>query len=435
MSFVYRLITYVVSWLAYLCFMASYAQLGNGWLPWHFQRIFNAAEYLKLNGYFSSYGFTVWSKCQTCGFNIEDWADDIYLSAHSIALSPYIFLNHFGGKEALEFYGPAFDKLVIFIAAVTASELIIKCVKNYTKIPVYFVGVSSFVLFAAAPWTYKMLVASWHEIYFLMFFLLGLFCFSNQRNTLACVFFVIAGLFDYQWGAALSLFYFLIIFATSITKESSVLKIYFPPSIVEMRDKLFMICSLLAGTLFTLVLRFFAAQDLKVAGGSSFLFRIGVAGDDIHNGGLLGALQFLGGNRITVCFADYSSGNISLNLLDGIAAYNCSLSIAGMAALSVLAVVGIFILLKKSELSKWVIVPLMFAFLVFITILQQSLSVHLMGYSYVFSFIFAAGVISLMVYFSQFISSTALSLVFFVPCLIGIILLSIRVSMLTGING
>ena len=100
-----------------------------------------------------------------------------------------------------------------------------------------------------------------------------------------------------------------------------------------------------------------------------------------------------------------------------------------------LAVVGIFILLKKSELSKWVIVPLMFAFLVFITILQQSLSVHLMGYSYVFSFIFAAGVISLMVYFSQFISSAALSLVFFVPCLIGIILLSIRVSMLTGING
>ena len=168
MSFILRLITYVVSWVAYLSFTASYAPLGNGWLPWHFQRIYNAVEYLKQNGYLSSYGFTIWDKCQNCSLEAAEWVDKIYLSANAISLSPYIVLNHFWGREALQFYGPIIDKLVIFIAAVATAELIIKCVKSYSKITAYFVGVSCFLLFSTAPWTYKMLIASWSEIYFLM---------------------------------------------------------------------------------------------------------------------------------------------------------------------------------------------------------------------------------------------------------------------------
>ena len=60
----------------------------------------------------------------------------------------------------------------------------------------------------------------------------------------------------------------------------------------------FIIFSLLIPVLAFFLIRFFAQQDLSGMVGSSILYRIGISGDDIHNGGLLGALQFLGGNRI-----------------------------------------------------------------------------------------------------------------------------------------
>jgi hypothetical protein len=162
---------------------------------------------------------------------------------------------------------------------------------------------------------------------------------------------------------------------------------------------------------------------------------MGISGSDIHNGGLLGALQFLGGNRVTLCLADYGGGVLSANLTDGITLYNCILSISGMLLLSLSAIVGLVVLLKKSESAKWIVFPMLFALLLFITILQQSLSVHLMGYSYIFSFLFAAGIVSLMVFLVQFIGSTTLKIVMSIPCVAGIVFLSIRVSMLTGVNG
>ena len=52
-----------------------------------------------------------------------------------------------------------------------------------------------------------------------------------------------------------------------------------------------------------------------------------------------------------------------------------------------------------------------------------------------FSFLFAAGMLSLIVFFEKHIQSSVLITVFAIPCLIGIIFLSIRVSMLIGGNG
>jgi hypothetical protein len=162
---------------------------------------------------------------------------------------------------------------------------------------------------------------------------------------------------------------------------------------------------------------------------------MGISGIDIHNGGLLGALQFLGGNRVTLCLADYDSGVMSSNLTDGITRYNCLLSIGGMVMLSLVAVIGLCILLKKSLSAKWIVFPLLYALLLFITVLQQSLSVHLMGYSYIFSFLFAAGIVSMMVFLNQFSNSSTLKVILSIPCVLGIVFLSIRISMLTGVNG
>lgn len=76
----YRLLFYLFLWLLYLTFMESYAPLGTNWLRWHFLRVYNFSEYLKLNGYFFNYGFSIWSSCENCILDSEQWTNKIYLS-------------------------------------------------------------------------------------------------------------------------------------------------------------------------------------------------------------------------------------------------------------------------------------------------------------------------------------------------------------------
>jgi hypothetical protein len=431
----YRLGSYLAIWISYLIFMAGHAPRGVDWLSWHLQRIYNAVQYVKVNGYFSSYGFSIWSSCQDCGFTASEWFGNIYLSVSVFKLLPYLFINEFWGFETLKLYGPLIDKLVIFIAAAVAAELIIICVHKYSLLPRYFVGVVSFVLFVTAPWTYKMLLSAWNEIYFLAFFLLGLLYFAHGRNKAGLTMLFLAGFFHYQWALGVAGFYGLLFLGSRYVVRDEQAKQYLPGYGRTAGGMLSIGLVLVAALPLDGVLRWSALQHMERVSGSSLLFRMGISGDDIHNGGLLGALQFLGGNRVTLCLADYGSGVLSNSLTDGIMRYNCFLSVGGMVLLSLLAIVGLVILLKKSVPAKWIVFPLIYALVLFLTILQQSLSVHLMGYSYIFSFLFAAGMVSLMVFFTQFTSSTTLKVVLSIPCLFGISFLAIRVSMLTGANG
>ncbi len=421
--------------MAYLAFMESHAPRGIDWLPWHFQRIYNAVEYLQLNGYLSAYGFSILTACQNCSLAASEWVGHIYVSGTALKLAPYIFLNHFWGMEALKIYGPLIDRVVIFVSAAVAAELIIRCVRSYSSVAPYVVGVVCFALFATAPWTYKMLLNPSFEIYFLMFFLLGLLFFAHERNRMACVMLFMASASHYQWALAVATLYGLLFVFSLRTKGDQGSKMYVPAYGQAGFGKAVIVLSLVIPVVLELSLRLLAQQTYTITAGSSLLTRIGISGTDIHNGGLLGALQFLGGNRITHCLADYGSGIMPSNLVDGITRYNCILSVAGMGALSIAAIVGVIILLKQSTPAKWIVFPLGYALLLFVTVLQQSLSVHLQGYSYVFSFLFAAGMVGLMVYFSQFIRSSAISIALSIPCVVGVILLSVRVSMLTGANG
>ena len=431
----YRLGSYLAIWTSYLVFMAANAPRGVDWLSWHVQRIYNAVQYVKVNGYFSSYGFSIWSSCQDCGLSMFEWADKIYVSGSVFKLFPYIFINEFGGLEALKMYGPLIDRLVIFIAAAVAAELIIICVNKYSSLPVYFVGVVSFVLFVTSPWTYRMLLSSWAEIYFLAFFLLGLLHFAHERTKTGLIMLFLAGFFHYQWALAVAGLYSLLFLGSWYFVRDSYAKQYLPSYGRTVGGMLAIGLVMVVTVPFDAALRWLTIQNMESVTGSSLLFRIGISGDDIHNGGLLGALQFLGGNRVTLCLADYGSGVLSNSLTDGITRYNCFLSIGGMVLMSLFAIVGLIILLKRSVAAKWILFPLTYALMLFITILQQSLSVHLMGYSYIFSFLFAAGIVSLMVFFSQFIGSATLKVVLSIPCVLGIVFLSIKVSMLTGANG
>ena len=431
----YRLGSYLTIWISYLIFMAGHAPRGVDWLSWHLQRIYNAVEYVKVNGYLSSYGFSIWSSCQDCGLSVSEWVGKIYLSSSIFKLLPYLFINEFGGFEALKLYGPLIDKLVIFIAAVVAAELIIICVHKYSVLPRYFVGVVAFILFVTAPWTYRMLLSAWIEIYFLAFFLFGLLHFAHGRTKTGLTMLFLAGFFHHQWALAVTGFYVLLFLGSRYFLRDEQAKQYLPDYGRTLGGILSIGGVLLVSVPFDVVLRWFALQHMDRASGSSLLFRMGISGDDIHNGGLLGALQFLGGNRVTLCLADYGSGVLSNSLTDGITRYNCFLSIGGMVLLSLFAILGLIILIKRSVAAKWIVFPLIYALMLFIAILQQSLSVHLMGYSYIFSFLFATGMVSLMVFFVQFIGSATLKVVLSIPCVLGIVFLSIRVSMLTGANG
>ena len=183
------------------------------------------------------------------------------------------------------------------------------------------------------------------------------------------------------------------------------------------------------------MMQFFAGASIDQTSGSNLMYRIGISGVDIHNGGLLGALQFLGGNRITNCFNGIDIGIISSSLEIKILVFNCMLSIGSMLVISIISIAGVIKILKESSLSRPVILPLLFSMLSMISILQQSLSVHLMGYSYIFSVIFSIGLITIFASSFHAITSKIIRLTFSAPLVLGILIVCIRVSMLTGVNG
>ena len=415
--------------------MHFYAPLGIGWLDWHAQRIFNAVEFLKINGYFVSFGFSIWDTCSDCSLEYIAWSDKIYLSVSSLSMFPYILINHFGGKELLFFLGPLVDKLAILMCGIFVSELFISSSKIHTRLPMIITGLACFAFFITSPWVYKMFLAPWLEIYFLLFFLLGMLFFQNNMPRLGYICFLIAGLFHFQWAAAALIFYTLVVIASySVNKKYDAIR-YFPVFQGDSKDIAKTILSLLIPVILVFLVRFFAQQNLDGVAGSSILYRIGISGNDIHNGGLLGSLQFLGGNRITQCLQGNIIDNISSNLTVRIALFNCFLSILGMIFISIISIVGAYTFIKSSSKAKQIFLPLIFSLIFFITIFQQSLSVHLMGYSFIFSTIFAIGLSHLMIVANNRLGSAILGFAFSFPCILGILILATRVNFLTGVNG
>ena len=132
--------------------------------------------------------------------------------------------------------------------------------------------------------------------------------------------------------------------------------------------------------------------------GSSALSRIGLDGN-IHSGGLLGSLQFLGGYKWYYCFSIHSEVNKFISSLDNrtiSAIVNCELILITMAIFSVISIYGVFTIynLKKNNIkitNLWVINVLVFSYSAMLLIFQQSFTVHIVGYSYVWAFIFALG--------------------------------------------
>lgn len=434
----FRLILYLIIWQIYLLFMSINSPLGTNWLEWHSQRIYNFSEYLRLNGFFSNYGFSIWSSCKDCSLSAENWTERIYLSLNIFSNLPYVIFNNFFGEINLKLYGHYLDKLVILITGILITELFINF--SIKKNPVNEKLIKSqliFTLFIINPWTYKMLIAHWIQIYFLFFFLFGILMFLKGRNNTALSSFFIAGCFDYQSSAGLLLFYALIFIYSKIKNKSFYFNNYFPTAKNKLHLNSKLLISFLLPVLIYFVLREYASQELNnINSGSFILERIGISGEDIHNGGIVGALQFLGGNRITLCLTDFSGNLNSINLSTKIQIFNCTLSIVSMFFLSLLSIFGLFILYSsEKKFFNLIIFPIIFLLLSYTFILQQSSSVHLMGYSYLFSILFSLGITSLVFKVFKIYKYSIVTNIIAIPIIFGIFILCIRVSMLTGVNG
>ena len=426
----FRISAYIAIFAAYIVFMHSYAPLGIYWQDYHAQRIYNAVEFLKLNGYLSHYGYTIWDYCTDCSLEASGWQGRIYFSANAIIFFPYIILNHFGGKESLLLLGPLFDKFLILLCGSLLAELFIKSTKNLVDVSPFLIGIASFILFIFAPWTYQMIIAMWYEVYFLIFFLIGILAFLKNKTSWGYLAFFLAGLFHYQWAIAVGAFYCLLEAVKYFYIKNAHIEKFFPPFHGSQIQRIKVASFLIIPTFIIISMRLFAQQYIEAGTGSSLLFRMGISGIDIHNGGLLGALQFLGGIRVTQCFQGIGIEAFSGDLNMKMAVFNCLLSWIGMAIISVISIFGCYLFIKQSNLGKQILLPLLFAMILFIAVLQQSLSVHLMGYSFIFSALFSAGIIMLMISIHNRLTSPVLGLIFAIPCLIGVSLLSIRVSML-----
>jgi len=432
MSLLSRIFFYSLIFLGYLFFMSIYAPLGISWLDYHAERMTNAVNFLNLNG-FETFGFTVWSSCGDCILEgLEENA--MYSSLNGISLFPYILLNYFGGIESLLFFGPMIDKLFIFIGAVLIAELMIKFIQDYSSLPDYLIGMACFSLFALSPWTYKMFLDGWWEGLFLMCFLFGMVAFQNKRFKLGYLVFFLAGVFHHLWALVISIFYILLIISSYLLPGERKFNKYFPPNIVSPNMNMKLIFALALSSIIFFLSQFLASQYFVFGSGSSVFFRMGISGNDIYNGGLIGALQFLGGSRFTQCFQGMGMEAFSGSTMVIIAMYNCLFSIAGMGIISLIAIFGAYLLIKNSTLAMQTLIPLIFALLFFIGVFQQSMSVHLMGYSYIFSAIFSVGITYLMLVLQKSSGSNLLGFIFSIPCLAGILILSIRVSMLSGMS-
>tara|TARA_Y100000768_G_C23982841_1_gene686916 strand:- start:201 stop:1457 length:1257 start_codon:yes stop_codon:yes gene_type:complete len=418
--------------------MSTYSPLGTEWLEWHTQRIFNFSEYFRINGFFSNYAFSIWSSCNDCSLLKENWTDKIYLSQNLFSHFQYVLFNYFFGEINFKLYGNIIGKLVIFLTGILIAELsIIFSNKNLNFFHINPKSLLIFTFFIINPWTYKMILADWTHIYFLMFFLLGILMFNYNKQKLGLLFFLIASFFDYQSSAGLFMFYIFILIFSKIKKNKNLVSIYYPRITNYKFFELKILVSLLLPIIIFFVLKQLALEDLNnLNSGSSLLRRIGISGNDINNGGILGALQFLGGNRITLCLINFSGDLSSMSLDTKIEIFNCTLSILSMFVVSIISLFGLFIIYKdEKKIFNLIIFPLLFVLLSFVFILQQSSSVHLMGYSYFFSILFSLGITNLLFKIIKKSKYSFVTNVIALPIILGILILCIRVSMLTGPNG
>ncbi len=436
--FYLRIFFYIVFSILFYKFMQNYSPLGIEWRPYHYERVKIAIENILENPFLTYFGYTSWDNAKEVSEYIKNPPSNIYL----VPVFGYIlhaFFQKFIENYQLLDVGSLLDFILISILGVLIAELGLYLISIQNVFESIFYGIFIFAIFITSPWAYKMMLTPWPEAQFLSFYLLSYLSFIKNKKYLGLFFIFLSGLMDWMWLLLFILFFILMsILNISLKKISNknFTYLYLPKTLQDKKGLfLYLFTCFIPFAFYKLnhqLLRFWGIDN----SGSNILFRIGVDSfNNIHHGGIIAALQFLGGNRFSNCFL-----NENLNYLPNfdkyISYFNCSTSILGMTLFSLISIVGLLILLKNNYKAKWVFSPLTWSFFAFCLIFQQSSAVHLKGYSIIFAFIFSINIVFFFKYIGEkTLLSKPVQIMILIPIFTGIVINSIRVSYLTGING
>ena len=287
------------------------------------------------------------------------------------------------------------------------SKYIIRAKSNASIGILKLITITSFII---SPWTsYMLFRTDWYEPIFMLSLLTSFTFLYHNKYRIGTAALLISYLIHYQYATFISV-YFTSCTLYSIFKSNNVASRVWglPPTICKQLKRNYSRLAWSALGLLSfpmLQLRKIIAMWLidlptNAIGGSSAASRIGIDGG-LHNGGIAGSLQFLGGYKWTLCF---SINNVSMesllniNRLEAISIINCEFTLISVASISISALIGIYLIYKKNSANTWAINIIIAAFLSMLLVFQQSYTVHIRGYSYVWSFLFSAGIASCFYY-------------------------------------
>ena len=430
-NFKLRITIYLFIWLIYLYFMNQNSLRGIDWLPFQEDRVRNAVDHMINNSSFLKYGVTSWLP-----LDLNEINNNKLYAVQAHEYFHYYALMKIGGEQFFSQFAPLIDKVVIFFLSTSVAEISVNLFKrfNYSN---NIIGVASFLIFSTSPYTYRMLLASWQDVYCLLFIFISylLFYKNKYRNGLCILTYGL--LWQYHWSFLLGLFYLLTHIYFLIRKKDKNLILLFPPGFrSQIKQKIFIAVFFISpfiNLIQTISLKFNGYQ----LSNSSFLYRVGINNAmNWHHGGWLSSLQFIGGNRITWCIQPQLFNiDISNTNLSQIFTYNCILSIISFSVISILSIISYAAFAKKEVSSRWILIPLFIVFIFFISIFQQALAAHLQGHSIYFGPFFTIGIIAIFTQLPWLNKNHLFSHNLFFIILSAIIITNIRVSFLTGING
>lgn len=424
-----RFISYISLWYGYVMFMAKNSYLGVNWLEFHTSRIENAVNHILTQSDFTKFGITSWT-------DIGNNSRDIIYSVQAHEYLHYTFLMKIGGFELLNKYGPLLDKLIIFVLCSITAELCIYLLKNKSNIFNYMIGIWSFLIIATLPYTYRMFLSLWQDVYMLAFTMLSYYLFSKNKKYLGFTVLIYALMWQYHWALLLGFYYLFIRFYYLLT-SSKKFDLY-PPGFRNCKSStIFTLCIFISPLITTIQTLAIKISNITLLN-NSFLYRVGIDSiKNIHHGGIIAGLQFLGGNRLSLClkppgFIDQIITNqLELNIYK----FNCITAITGMIVISIIGIIGYIIFISSQNDSLWITLPLPITFFIFTLIFQQAMAAHLQGHSIFFAPILTFGIINLVTSIPKINNNHPISLICCSTLIAGIIINNIKVSYLTGVNG
>ena len=407
--------------------MAMHAPLGIKWLPYHEERVSNAVDHILNNSDFIKFGVTSW-----LGFQ-ESIANQIY-AVQANQYIHYALIRIFVGKEEFIRYASYFDNLVLLTLSAVATELNLIILKNKNFISNNLLAIWSFSIFISLPYTYRMNLALWQDVYCLLFLLSSYILFSKKKKILGILLYTYSFLWNYHWGLLFGGIYFFIRLFSVYTKNTW--EEFFPPYFRGRKSSWIIIFASLVSPLISIFQSILLSLSKYELSNSKALYRIGInSASNIHHGGWIAAYQFLGGNRLSVCINNQLPVVVSaLNttLSENIFLFNCLSAIFGMFLLSFLAIFSYYKITNKKEQYRWILAPFSIVFLASCAILQQSVAAHLQGRSIFFAVIFTIGILNFFINFSPFEKNTIVMPLISSILVFSFILNNIRVSYLTG---